>query len=740
MSKIRDALAFFALACASILPAAAQSAPSAVQWLTALQSLQQRLGSEGPVSSAELQAIASELRFLQREISLSRTLRTGPVPGPQDAAGLRQHAARLRAEIEEQERQRPGGAFRLGRMGIDVAAPGPQAPVATVEDEASWRDWNQPVLSAALESFPGVTLQRTGARNEHAVFVRGFDVRQTPLYIDGIPVYIPYDGYVDLDRFVTSGVQEIQLAKGFTSPLYGPNAFGGAINIVSKEPESRLGIDGGQGVASGGLLDTWLNVGSRWGKGWLSGGISRLSAEDFPLPGSFRPTPAQPAGERLNAGFEDLDLRLRAAWTPQSDAQYVFSYYRHNGEKEQPPYAGADPSVRVRYWQWPMWDKESFYFSARGRARPSGAWTARLFYDKFDNLLRSFDDARYAAQTFRSSFSSYYDDDAWGGSGQYSLRAGRRHTLHGSLFYKDDTHREHNLGQPWRSFRDRSVSAGFQDNVQLAERTSAVLGFSADRLSVLNAMDFQNGRISPFPRNSMAAVNGQAGVFHSLGDSTRLRFTFARKTRLPTMKDRYSYRLGVAIPNPDLGAESVAHWEAGAARLFGRSTLADVSFFWSEIGGLAQRFFLQPNLWQLRNLGDARHRGAELSLRGTASHRLAWDANYAYIDRKFLSGGGVVLVDVPRHSGTARLSCTPWLRLSLQASLQAESGRLYQNDAGRTGRVPGFAVPGFGAILRLHAAADLLAGVDNVGDRFYFISEGYPEAGRTFYVKLRFRL
>ncbi|MGQ9915972.1 MAG: TonB-dependent receptor plug domain-containing protein [Bryobacteraceae bacterium] len=684
--------------------------------------------------------MAAELRFLYREISLSRTLDTGPVPKTAGAAELRDYLSRLRSEIEQQERQRPDGAFRLGRMGIDVTAPGLQTPTAMVQDEPSWRDWNQPVLSTALETLPGVTIQRIGARNERAVFVRGFDVRQTPLYIDGIPVYVPYDGYVDLDRFITSGVQEIQVAKGFTSPLYGPNAMGGAINIVSKEPQSRFGADGGHGFASGGMLDSWLNLGSRWQKGWLHGGFSRLSADTFPLSASFRGAPAQPPGDRLNASSEDIDVRLRAAWTPSSDAQYVLSYYRHWGDKQQPPYAGTDPGVRVRYWRWPTWDKESFYFSGRGRVRAHGSWTARLFYDKFDNLLRSFDDARYSTQTRPSSFDSLYDDDTWGGIAQYSARAGRRHTLNGSFFYKDDVHREHNVGQPWRTFRDRSLSAGFQDTIQLGERFSAILGFNADRIAVLNAQDFQNGQVLPFPRNDLAAVNGQAGLFHTLGDSTRLRLTFARKTRLPTMKDRYSYRFGQAIPNPDLGAESAAHWEAAVSRLFGRSTLVDASLFRSEIDGLAQRYYLRPNLWQLRNLGRARYQGAELSLRGTAYSHLSWQAGYSYISRKFLSGGSVVLVDVPRHSGNVRLAFTPHPRMSFQANLQAETGRFYQNDSGRTGRVPGFAVPGFGAIVRLHSRADLQAGVDNPGDRFYFISEGYPEAGRTLYVKLRFRL
>jgi iron complex outermembrane receptor protein len=740
MSSINDAWRPCRLLLAAAALAWGQTAPSAIQWLTALQSLQSRLAADGPAGAGEVEAVAAELRFLYREISLSRTLDTGPVPESAGAAELRDYLSRLRGEIEQQERQRPGGAFRLGRIGIDVTAPGLQTPTAVVQDEPSWRDWNQPALASALGTLPGVTIQRIGARNERAVFLRGFDVRQTPLYIDGIPVYVPYDGYVDLDRFITSGVQEIQVAKGFTSPLYGPNAMGGAINIVSKEPESSFGADGGQGFASGGILESWLNLGSRWQEGWLYAGFSRLSADTFPLPGSFRGAPAQPPGDRLNASSEDIDLRLRAAWTPSGDAQYVLSYYRHRGGKQQPPYAGTDPGVRVRYWRWPTWDKECFYFSGRGRVRASGSWTARLFYDKFDNLLRSFDDARYSTQTRASSFDSLYDDDSWGGIAQYSARAGRRHTLNASLFYKDDTHRERNTGQPWRSFRDRSISAGVQDTIQLGERLSAVLGFNADRLSSLNAEDFQGGRVLPFPRNSRGALNGQAGLFHTLGGSTKARFTFARKTRLPTMKDRYSYRLGMALPNPDLGAETAAHWETGVSRLFGRVMLAEVSLFWSEIGGLVQRYYLQPNLFQLRNLGDVRHRGGEVSLRGSSWRGLAWEANYTFLDRRFLSAGDVTLIDVPRHSGSARMSYSPWRRLSLQASLQAETGRLFQNDAGRTGRVPGFAVPGLGALVRLHPRADLLAGVNNPGDRFYFVGEGYPEAGRTLYVKLRFRL
>ncbi|MEZ4908300.1 MAG: Plug domain-containing protein [Saprospiraceae bacterium] len=44
-------------------------------------------------------------------------------------------------------------------------------------------------------------MSKSGSRNENTVYLRGFDIRSIPIFIDGIPVYIPYDGYVYFGRF-----------------------------------------------------------------------------------------------------------------------------------------------------------------------------------------------------------------------------------------------------------------------------------------------------------------------------------------------------------------------------------------------------------------------------------------------------------------------------------------------------------------------------------------------------------
>ena len=50
---------------------------------------------------------------------------------------------------------------------------------------------NQIRVSDVAKSTPGVFLERSGGRNEHNLLVRGFNARRVPVFIDGIPVYVP---------------------------------------------------------------------------------------------------------------------------------------------------------------------------------------------------------------------------------------------------------------------------------------------------------------------------------------------------------------------------------------------------------------------------------------------------------------------------------------------------------------------------------------------------------------------
>ena len=64
----------------------------------------------------------------------------------------------------------------------------------------------------------------------------------------------------DLERFTTFDIAEVRVSKGFASVLYGPNALGGAINIVSRRPADRLEGEAGASYGSGASRILYLNA------------------------------------------------------------------------------------------------------------------------------------------------------------------------------------------------------------------------------------------------------------------------------------------------------------------------------------------------------------------------------------------------------------------------------------------------------------------------------------------------
>ncbi|HAY5193747.1 TPA: Plug domain-containing protein [Shigella flexneri] len=103
----------------------------------------------------------------------------------------------------------------------------------TVLDQPTMKALDKQNVAQALSVVPGVVLQKSGSRNEKQVKVRGFDSRQVPVYFDGVPIYVPYDGNLDLARILTNNLGAVEVSKGYSSLLHGPNQMGGAINITT---------------------------------------------------------------------------------------------------------------------------------------------------------------------------------------------------------------------------------------------------------------------------------------------------------------------------------------------------------------------------------------------------------------------------------------------------------------------------------------------------------------------------
>ncbi len=751
----------------SALPASAGPDDPTGAWQQRLAQAESRLRRLSSVDAAGRERLSVALAALRRDVSA--WLAAYPpaqqsaqpwleAPGTSEGLeGLAAEVGRLRAAILKVgaaiNQGGDPGAFYLGRVDVAVTAATTTTATtemtpagATVLDAQDLRTNDRATLSSALALAPGVTFTRIGSRNEGAVYVRGFDQRQVPIFIDGIPVYTPYDGYADLDRFTTFDTAEVRISKGFASVLYGPNALGGAINIVSRRPAGRLDLMGGGSYGTGDAWNSYVNAGSSLNRFYLQGGASYLSGETFPLADGFPPVGTQPAGDRRNAYRRDGKFSAKIGWTPRSGDDYSISYAGQRGEKGTPPYAGTDPAVRVRYWRWPYWDKDSVYFVSNTRLGSSSYVRGRAFYDTYGNALYSYDDATYTTQLKSSSFQSLYHDRTYGASAEWGAVLAR-HTLRIAAHIKQDQHQDHNVGEPVKEFAGGIGSVGFEDTIVLSPRLSLVGGVGGDWQTTSKAQDYQKGQIIDLLDSCQTdgtgcgkagGVNPQAGLFYAM-PTGQVRFTASRKTRMPSLKDRYSYRLGQAVPNPDLKAEHNLTVESGYQGTLGSKTSFTASVFYSRINDAIQRFYLQPNLYQLQNIGEASNAGLELDARTRLVPRVDLGANYTYLKRENITDPSLPVVDTPRHKGRIFAAATIAAPVQVVAGIDFEAGRRTQNEGGSYFDVPALATVSLKGVWAIRRQLDAEVTLLNALDKYYWLSEGYPEAGRTVMLTLRFR-
>ncbi len=92
-------------------------------------------------------------------------------------------------------------------------------------------------LSDLLELAQGVTLSKRGTRD--TVSIRGFSNEQSLILIDGRRVSDEPSQKFALDRLSMANVERVEILRGPGSSLYGADALGGIINIVTRRPEDN---------------------------------------------------------------------------------------------------------------------------------------------------------------------------------------------------------------------------------------------------------------------------------------------------------------------------------------------------------------------------------------------------------------------------------------------------------------------------------------------------------------------
>ncbi|MDH4198478.1 MAG: TonB-dependent receptor, partial [Candidatus Aminicenantes bacterium] len=558
-------------------------------------------------------------------------------------------------------------------------------------------------LAEALRYAPGVMVT-TGNKDEYTLKLRGIDSRRIALLVDGVPVVEPYYGSFDLKTVSAGGIQTLQITKGPSSVLYGPNTLGGIVNVITRRPtpEPRLALNASYGdrAARGFGLDT----SHLWGRVGLAGSALYQTADGYSYPDA--------SGSRLdraNSDFERLNINGKLYYIPSDRTELMLNVGHYHSVYGMPP----DLYSRPRYWRFKNWDRTTVNAGGFTSLGERSTLRFRAFYVNYLNTLDQYNDEAMTARQFESTF----DNANYGFFVLADLPVTSWNVIKTSLSYQKDIARsQDDVGLPWQDFDQETASLGLEDHLGFLEKWQLIGGVSADRLS-------------KFTGRSTARLNPLVGLKFTPWDELDLRLAYSGKSKFPNMRALYSPSSG----NPDLKSESARSWELGFT--YSRSFYLAGAVFLNDIRNLVDSIRLPSGLRQYRNIGQARLNGIELQVQ-KAWTWLEATVNYTYLDH-WNETDNRPLDITSRNNLTFELAFKPLASFNLALfGLWASESSWYDTNARVSIDIP--------AYFYLDAVVSFDAGrftpfirVTNLFDQYFYTEPGYPWRGRFIEVGIK---
>jgi len=661
------------------------------------------------------------------------------------------------AALAENSTKEESSVYELGQIEVTAKADISQNRAIDVVEESIVKDSEAKTIVEALHSVPGVYSTYSGGRGETNIRIRGFDSTRVPIFIDGIPVYVPYDRNMDLGRFKTYDISQISVSKGYVSPMYGPNTMGGAVNIITRKPVSAFEGEVGAGLMSGNGHEEFINLGTNQDLWYALISASNIQREYYKLPGGFKPDPNnhQPDRNRKNAEYKDRKLNLKVGLTPNDTDEYSFNFIMQRGDKEQPwattPSGGSGGQYN-RNWYWPDWDKTSFYLLTKTEFGEVFDLKTRWYYDKFYNKMYD----RPSPPNTNINSISEYDDNTKGGIIEGDLKIADNHLLKMIVSQKFDNHKSIDSGSPNADVEDSdwTFSLGAEYSWKINDIFTWVTGATWDKNKVTKATMRNSGQTyiqGEHPKFESDAFNPQTILYAQISPELMLYGSFSRKSNMPTLKQRYSTRFGQYLYNPSLEAERSTTYEFGGDYLLTNDHLLKFALFYTktddyigEANGISNS---NPNLGctgsncrQSQNFDKETHKGLELSLNSYWSDSVEGVFSYTYIDAKIdksRNSNAKYTTDTPEHSFYAGIKYSPISSVDIIPSIRYESERYTAVDG--SGESTSYTVADLKVAYRPIKNLEISAGIKNIFDDYYYYNDWYPQEGRNYYANVRYK-
>ncbi len=546
-------------------------------------------------------------------------------------------------------------------------------------------------VEEALRSVPGLDVQRSGSLGKiTTVRIRGTNATQVQVLIDGVRVKSVTTGDFDFADLSLDDVERIEIVRGPQSTLYGADAIGGVINIITKR---------GRGVPS-----AWVDV---------EAGNYETFRERAGVSGALGPWNFSLGVSRLDFGgqFPNDEQTLttvngRVGYALPNRGEVALTGRYSDGHRGIPFRTVFPDFSRTRE------QDDQFALLSLEWRQPWTEW--------YDHALRL--SAVRSTLTFRDPESAFEP--------RSDIETERREVdwLHHVYLGRLDTV---TVGLEYRN--EEGTNKG-----TFSETTDTWAVFGQNELRLFDRL-FLTGGVR-YDHNSVFgdATTGRAALSSLVkATDTRLKASWAEGFRAPTFNELFfpaTFPPCPAFGNPNLRPERSESWDAGVEQqLWERRIRLAATYFRNDFSDLIQTALVDPVsfCFQAQNVGRARTQGVETEASLSPIDSLLLTVAYTYTDAEDRVTGQPLRRFAPhRWAISAIYELLPGLTLSGEIFIASS-----QFEASTVPRNPGYTAVNAAAAYRLRGRWGPLSEVvlhlkvTNLFNEDYAEVRGFPALG-----------
>lgn len=450
-------------------------------------------------------------------------------------------------------------------------------------------------LAGILQNIGGLEILDYGSAGDiKSVSIRGSSPEQVLVMINGQVVNDPQTGKIDLGQIPADLIEKVEIYRGTASALYGANALGGVINIITHREEAES-----KGKAA-------VSFGSYQSQKYQASYQNYSDDRAYYLTGQYFKTD----GELENSQMNKMSFMAGISYEIDELSDLGLTLRYHDYQRGLPgPTDYPTPEALQK-------DRD-FNLNLKWQKREDDCDTNLMAWYHFHRTY-------------------YNNPGAWGHTGA-SI-----HKTHATGISFDRTHYDFDFGDEDNTNSGHTLTWGAEVNNNQIESTDignhknlngAIFVQDSWQPSEDGDLTIIAGLRYDYNQTFGGQLNPRVGMNYRIQDEVSFHISVGRAYRAPTFDDLYWPEDAYVGGNPDLVPENAWAYEAGF-RFINKDadTQAELNIFRKNANQLINWAADSVGIWRPSNIGSARADGLEVLLKKELTEHLLANLNYTYLN------------------------------------------------------------------------------------------------------------